>query len=214
MKISSVGLLLVASLAFVLVGCSDNSAPIATSTSVSDNSAPSLMKTSESGAVIVRREQMVFFNFYDANAALGLYLGINDLAAACSGQSGWMDVFSYKEISLPDADPALRRMMRQMMGDDVGAIVWSSATWPINPCANVPLAEGTAHFIRTDNDFFASTQDNNNSNAWGIKANGRLVGADGQVYQLNFVVRVVWDGLDPASRKTVLKIQLTPTGGN
>ncbi len=208
MKALSCTLLLMSGLAFAVLGCTDNSVPIDTPTSVGDNTAASLMKTSGPGAWIVKSGLVYAFFFYDANSGLMLCLGINDLAAACTGQPGAIDEFDRKQIYLPGEDPD-RRMILHMTGDDVGAIVWSG---PVSPCANAPLAVGTAHVERTDNDFYATLQDNNNSNAYGFKANGTLVGPDGQVYKLNFVFRGVWDGEDPASRKEVLKIQLTPTG--
>lgn len=211
MKISSVGLLLMASLAFVLLGCSDNSAPVVASTSVSDNHATPLMKSSGSGATILRGETGLALEFYDPDAGLVLVLGVNDLAAFCSGQGGWLDVVDFKRIFLPDTDPTLKRMVLQMKDEDMGAIVWAASGF-VSPCVSEPIAVGTVRFVRTDNDFYASSQDNNNSNAYGISANGTLVGQDGQVYMLNFVFRGVWDGEDNASRKVVLKIQLTPTG--
>jgi hypothetical protein len=211
MKISSVGLLLMASLAIVLVGCSDNSAPLVPSTNVADNHTTALMKSPGSGATILRGETGLALDFYDPDAGLVLVLGVNDLAALCNGQGGWLDVVEFKRIFLPDADPTLKRMLLQMKDEDMGAIVWASSGF-VSPCLSEPIAVGTVHFVRTDNDFYANSQDNNNSNAYGITANGTLVGPDGQVYKLNFVFRGVWDGEDNASRKEVLKIQLTPTG--
>ena len=153
---------------------------------------------------------MVMFGFFDADAGLALVLGMNDLATFCAGGMA-TDMMSFQEVILP-GDPGLRRWVRQMKGDNVGAIVWSPPSWPFPICAYDPLAVGTANVVRTDNDVFAGSQDNNNSNAYGFKANGTLVGTDGQVYRLNFVFRAVWDGEDRESQKEVLKIQLTPTG--
>jgi hypothetical protein len=78
--------------------------------------------------------------------------------------------------------------------------------------SNQPLARGTAHLVNTDNDYYALPQDNKDHNAFGVKAEGTLNGPDGHVYALNLVYRAVWDGVDVASVKEVLKIQLTPTG--
>jgi hypothetical protein len=211
MRTLSLVLLLAASMAFVLVGCSDKSAPVVAPSSVSDKPTNALMKSSESGAFIVRQEARAFFTFFDANSGLRLLLGINDLTSFCDGE-GVFDIWSFKDIHLPNADAEPRRMLRLMTGDNVGAIVWHPDPWP-NICGSVPLAVGTANVVRTDNDFLAASQDNPNSNAYGFKAHGTLVGPEDQVYQLNFVLHGIWDGVDPASRKLEVKIQLTPTGG-
>jgi hypothetical protein len=212
MKAVPFGLLVVACLALVVTGCTDNSASIVAPANISDNPATPLMKSPESGALILRQEAKLYLTFFDATSGLRLLLGVSDLSSFCSGVSGF-DTWSFKDIFLPNADAEPRRMLRHMTGDNVGAIVWNPDHWP-NICGYVPLAAGTANVVRTDNDFFAGSQDNDNSNAYGFKAHGTLVGPAGQVYQLNFVLRGIWDGVDPASRKVVFKIQLTPAGGN
>ena len=205
-------LLLLAGFAVLLLGCSDSSEPVIPPTDTQAGQ-PSLMKSTESGAMILKFEVATYFLFYDAEEGLVLSLGINDLAEVCGGGTPF-DVFDYKELYLPGTDPNLRRLVRQMKGEDVGAIVWATETWPVALCTIDPLAVGTADVIRTDNDLYANTQDNPNADAFGYKAHGSLLGPEGQTYRLNLVYRAIWDGVDLSSLKQIVKIQLTPTGSH
>jgi hypothetical protein len=216
MKILSCALLLVASMAFVLLGCADNSGPVAGTTTNRNRAALALSKTTGSGAWVFKYGMYNAYGFLDANTGWMLVLGVNDLSSLCSG-SGGMDWFTLNDIYLPNADPELRRNVYQLKGDGIATMAWRADTWPDDFCtfaaSTPPAAVGTANLIVTDNDFYAPDQDNKNSNAWGRKANGRLIAPDGQVYQLNFVYRISWDGVDGARRNVVFKIQLTPAGG-
>jgi len=202
-----------AGLAFVLVGCTDNSVPFDTPTSVGDNTAASLMKTSGSGAWIVRDEYAnAWFWGIDDNSGLLIVLA-RDLSEACTGLGGW-EVIDFKHIYLPSAGQEPRRIVQQIKSGDVSASVWDADLFTGSLCALFrnyePIAVGTANLVGTDNDLFA---DGDNHNAAGWKANGTLFGLDGRAYKLNFIVHVVWDGVDMAGSKTILKVQLTPTGG-
>ena len=74
------------------------------------------------------------------------------------------------------------------------------------------MATGTASFSIRDNDLLAWAQLNNNSNAFGYKANGTLYSQNGQKYKLNLVYSAIWDGDEGANFHDVFKLQLTPTG--
>jgi hypothetical protein len=217
MKTLSLALLLMWSVAFVLLGCSDNPGPVVAATPHGENTTVSLMKTSGSGAWVFKYGMYNGYSFLDANTGWMLVLGVNDLSSLCSSGGG-LDWFTLNDIYLPNADPDLRRNVYQLKGDGITAIAWRANSWPDDFCSfvatNPPAATGTANFIVTDNDFYAPSQDNKNSNAWGRKADGRLIAPDGQVYQLNFVYRIMWDGADGTRRNEVFKIQLTPTGAN
>jgi hypothetical protein len=212
MKILSLALLLMASMAFVLLGCSDNSAPIVASTDAHQNGPASLMKTSGPGAWIIRDAYNGGYYFYDENTLL--LLGVNDLSLWCNRLGGY-DEFKFKDIYLPNADPDLRRIVEQQIGRDLTARVYDAhlftGTLRELCCNNEPIAVGTATWRLNDNDVLAYAQDNNNSNAFGYKVNGTLDGPDGRKYMLNFVFRYVWD---PGTTRynEVFKLQLTPTG--
>lgn len=55
------------------------------------------------------------------------------------------------------------------------------------------LAEGYTKLRFTDNDAFADISDNNRSNAWGLVANGNLMG-DGMKYRFHATIKMVWSG--------------------
>jgi hypothetical protein len=217
MKILSLALLLMASMAFVLLGCSDNSAPIVAPTSTGGNPATSLMKASGSGAWVIRSITYDYwYGFLDANSGLVISLGINDYPALCTGDGG-TNAFNLKDAFLPNADPDLRRIVEKVKAGDVAVYVWDANLWQGHFCwlyrDFTPIAVGTAHLVNTDNDLIAYLQDNKNSNAFGVKAEGTLNSPNGQIhYKLNFLYRFVWDP-DGTKYNETFKIQLTPTGG-
>ena len=117
----------------------------------------------------------------------------------CLCRDRGLDWFTLNDIYLPNADPTLRRNVYRLFGHDVTAMAWHSIN--ANMCEDPPEAVGTANFINTDNDYYAPYQDNRNSNAWGYKATGTLMVPDGQVYKLNLVYRISWDGVDGTRRE-------------
>jgi len=216
MKALSVVMLLMASLAFVLLGCSDNSAPIVSSGSGSEISAPSLMKYPGPGAWVNRfGSPSGSVTFFDAEAELLLVVGINDFSSFCA-VGGGRDWYLIRVVLLPDADPALRRVLRDIRGDDLTAVVWHTSSWPSDFCefvlTNDPLAEGNANLRVTDNDLYSWTHDKPNANAWGRVANGTLIGTDGQEYMLNAVIQMMNNGAGRTNE--VIRVQLTPKGRN
>jgi hypothetical protein len=218
MKILSVALLLMALLAFVLMGCSDSSGPNVAPPSTGDKVATSLMKTSdEPGAWIIRdRNETYRMWFIDPEAGLVLVVGINDYAAFCATRRDGMDGVDVKQLFLPNADPELRRKLQQVKASDFSAQVWALNHWAGNPCSSwnsiyPPIAMGTVNYITTDNDALANTQDNPNRRSFGYKATGTLYGPDGQVFHLTFFSRIVYDP-DGTFFNQAAKIQLTSVG--
>jgi hypothetical protein len=113
--------------------------------------------------------------------------------------------------------PELIRLIMQINAGDATTIVWYMESWPedndLCPFVlnNVPIAIGTANFNYTDNDFYALWQGHPNSNPYGYKANGSLVGSNGQEYNLNLVDRIIWDW-DGSKFREHGKILLVPKG--
>ena len=90
-----------------------------------------------------------------------------------------------------------------------------TSVWPFTnfDCAQftsiAPLATGTAKLVNTDNDLLVFQNPNNvNHNAFGFTAQGRLTRPDGSTAQFNGVNRSVWDGVNGASFKSTVKINL------
>jgi len=213
MKILSVALLLIASLASVLMGCSESAAPVVTPTTPSDHPVPSLAKIDGPGAWIFRYEGLTGWLFFDAENQWLAAIGFTDVSTWCDGVVA-LSMVSIKDIYLPNADPDLRRLIFQQKGRDVAAVVWHGTSWPENVCelfSSLPTAVGTINFSDKNNDV-TWWLDNKNSNTFGEKAQGRLTGPDGQVYQLNLTWRIVWDGDDGTRVHMVTNINLTPTG--
>jgi hypothetical protein len=216
MKLLSCAVLLMASMAFVLSGCSDNSAPVVTSTVGSDNSAASLMKSAGSGAHIERYDMTYYVYWFMDETGLLVTFGVNDIQKYCE-RTGGKDPFSYKDLYLPNADPDLRRWVEQIKGTGVTAIAFHVVPDPAKLylrdyiCGEVPIAVGIANFKYQDNDVQAWLLDGNNANAFGYGANGILADPEGQTYALNLVYRYMWK---PGTTRynEVFKLQLTPTG--
>jgi len=151
----------------------------------------------------------------DENGLL-VTLGVNDIQDFCD-RIGGKDPFSYKDLSLPNTDPDLRRWIQQIKGTGVTAMAFQVVPDPVKLylrdyiCGQVPIAVGIANFRYQDNDLEAWELDGNNSNAFGYGANGTLAAPDGQKYMLDLVYRFVWK---PGTTKynEVFKLQLTPTG--
>jgi len=202
----------------LIIGCSDKSISPVQSTSATDNPVV-LQKETGPGAWIIRDEFNGAFWFADQESGLVLELGITDPWLRCS-EGDHFETFEFKDIYLPNADPELRRIVEQIKGEDLTAMIWQPDPWPSEfttfcnflATAGDPLAVGTANFMYIDNDVIAYDQDNKNHNAFGYKANGTLYGPDGKKYKLNLVERGVWDGVDLATYKETFKIQLTQTG--
>jgi hypothetical protein len=197
------------------IGCSDKSITPVEAIGVDKNNVV-LQKVDGPGAWLVRYEATGwYYVFFDEERELLLTLGLNNIADGCAGAGGY-DVYSIKDIFLPNADPDLRRIVTQEKAT-LTAMVWQTSVWPgwdylcDFMLSNDPLATGLANYIYNDNDYLAWAQPNNNSNSFGYKANGTLLGQDGTSYKLNFIYRLVWDG-DLTNRNMVFKIQLTPTG--
>jgi len=193
----------------VLIGCADKSTQPVESSSVSFQK-----ETSGLGAGILRYEAENAFGFIDVDAQLMLVLGINDFSNFCA-VGGGMDIFKFKELLLPNADPELRRLIMQITARNVTAVIWQTDAWPEDFCDfvlnNNPLAVGTANFKYTDNDFNAWWQEHPNSNPFGYKANGSLQSQSGQRYNFNFFDRIIWDWDGSKFRENV-KIHLVPNG--
>jgi hypothetical protein len=218
MKILSLALLLMATLTFVLMGCSDSPGPNVAPPSSGDNNPTSLMKASDGpGAWIIRdRNETYRMWFRDPEAGLILVVGINDYADFCATRMDGMDGVDVRQLFLPNADPEARRKLQQVKARDFSAQIWALSQWAGNPCAAwnsiyPPMATGTVNYITTDNDALANTQDNPNRRTFGYKATGTLYGPDGQVFHLNFVSRIVYDPHGTFFNQAA-KIQLTPTG--
>jgi hypothetical protein len=216
MKTLSCTLLLVAMFAFVLMGCSDNSAPVEGSTSLTDNPPASLMKTSGSGASIVKFDTYWRYQFLDETGLL-VTVGIDNLSNFCNSIPPYTEEISVKQIFLPSSDPDLIRVMQWLIGTDVTAMAFlvvpgSSTSLRGYICGKEPVAVGTVRVVRKDSDALGSTQGDPNAKAFGYKVNGTLESPEGQKFQLNLVWHIVYHDGDNPNSKEYLKIQLTPCG--
>lgn len=210
MKILKYSAVLMTFIVFAFIGCSDKD-----ETPVNPNTVQSLEKTSGFGAWIIEYTGAHAYAFLDEDSGFLLTLGIKNPTEFCSGTLNY-DLFNFKDILLPNSDPDLRRLIRQMTGDDISAYVWHFESLPDNlitfVCSHQPVASGNVKFISTDNDYYLDL-DQVNRCSFGSKANGTLTGPDGRSYKLNLVYQALVDKNDPSTLfKEVLTIALTPIG--
>jgi len=120
------------------------------------------------------------------------------------------DVMSVQRL-LSNPDDPIARAMEVRLGQDVYIAVFQGP-FPFTDCADLmsrKIAEGTGHFVNTDNDLAPFLRDHNNSNAFGFTAQGTLylVDGSGRVHY-NGQSKCVWDGTDPTTLKCEDKINL------
>lgn len=201
------------------LGCSDKSSDAITPTSANSSTMPSLAKTSGPGAWIFRIEGKAYLLFYDAKTELFLTLGINDISSFCLNNKG-LDVSYAQIIVVPYEGSELKRALEVVKSGNMSAFVWKVDS-PPSPTfdglcnflsTETPMAAGNINLIYTDNDFYASSENYNNYNAFGFSGNGTLHDQDGQSYKLAFLDRIVWDGNNIDSGEETLRIQLKTIG--
>jgi len=186
----------------VLAACTDRSTPTAGPSfdfmNNPDNGNPRILRFgSTAGFLIVDVEHNLF-----------------SLQAGTSRQFGCapatvFDVMSVQWI-LENPDDPLARIMETRLGEDVYIAVYRGP-FPFADCADLmsrKIAEGTGNFVNTDNDLNPFLRDDNNHNAFGFTAQGRLVTPTSDVLQYNGVSKCVWDGHDGATVKCVDRINL------
>jgi hypothetical protein len=83
---------------------------------------------------------------------------------------------------------------------------WEAGGFDCDDLFSRKLAEGVGNFTATDNDVFVFLRENNNANAFGFVAQGKLERVGGGTAHYNGVSKCVWDGNDFASGKCKDKI--------
>lgn len=211
---------LVAFIGLLYIGCSDKSiTPVETT---ANNSPVTLQKDTGPGAWIIKYDYKGAFWLIDWETGAVIILGMeSDPWSFCSGIRE-VEMFTWKDIILPNADPELRRIIERVMGKELTATIWYIDPFPaswVSFCTfwnqvepMEPFAVGTANFGYRDTDLYSNLRENNNSNVWSFKVNGNLLGQDGIVYKLNYIDFGTWDGEDGSRHHETHKLQLTPTG--
>lgn len=189
-------------LAISFSSCNEENVPV-TSTLVET---PILLKAGN-GAEIIKYDDNYAVAVTDIKDMLRCYIGVDRVEWCETGEMPEWDIFSFREIFLPNTDPA--RIIQKIKGEDVIASVWNA---PID-CSEGPIAVGTVKFISNDNDLEMWARDSKNANSFGWRAHGKLTGSDGQMYNFNAVFRYVWKwAWDPSEDKITVQINLSKIG--
>lgn len=155
---------------------------------------------------IFRYQQHIVFALFDPNSTLAAAITTAD---ECGG--GVLEPADVQDIvEDPDAFPLTR--VHELIEADPVNIHILDFTLPGNCFGFAQVAAGTGKAMLTDNDAFAFLYPSNNANAFGIKANGKLVDDAGQRWTFSGHARFVWDGEDLSTLKVNEKFNLKPTG--
>jgi hypothetical protein len=187
----------VATLAIVLVGCSEQADP----PTALQPDAPSVMMghgpPASSGPIVVRYDDLATFLIIDPDTHVGAFFGA-DIMAICSGAASGFDRVWFRDIFVPAGEDRINELVK---GDDVRASLWDPAPADCDEVlARGPTASGTGRFVSTDNDLLIFFRpDNRNANAFGVQGQAAVETATGEALGVNAISRCLWDGKDPAT---------------
>ena len=158
----------------------------------------------ESGPNVIRYEDGVAFVYVDIDQGIQVILGVNIVEFCTIGAD--FDLVSILEVSVPEDS----NRIKQLLKGDVQASAWA---FPEFDCGKytteLPLGEGMVRIQGTDNDLNVFLNDDNqNANAFGLNANGKIFSATGERLNLKVVDRSVWDGTNPESFMNILRISV------
>lgn len=155
---------------------------------------------------IFRFQSHVVFAIFDPNSSLAAAI---TTANECGG--GVLEPADIQDVDQdPDAFPFTRT--RELIQADPVNIHIIDESLPGDCFGFAQVAQGTGKAMLTDNDVNTFLIPNNNANAFGIKANGKLADAAGQSWHFSGHARFVWDGEDFSTLKVNEKFNLEPTG--
>ncbi len=218
MKTLSFSLVSSAILSSMLLGCSDNPAPTATPVVSTHSVATPLAKESGPGAWVFRYQDQLVQGWVDAQSGIVFLMGVSDVTAFCnSGRTEGIEMADVKDIFLPNADPAFRRLIERAVNKESSILVWDYSLWAGDWCqlftTYPPKATGVGKLTWSDTDFLADVQPHHNTDVFGWKGNGVLSGVDGKTHTLNFIAKIMWgtNGKD-GHFNYVFNIVYTPGG--
>ncbi len=137
-----------------------------------------------------------FYAFFipDERTGLSAIVGA-DVVADCLGDPAPFDMVYIQEVDIPE-DP--NRISQLVTNGEATTTVWATLDFDCDYFTSVaPVASGTSNMRYTDNDVLTFlTDDNVNSNAFGLMANGTLYDSDGNTVRFSAHSRWVWDGVD------------------
>lgn len=141
---------------------------------------------------VFRFEQNVFFVIFDPNSTLAV---AHSSFPDCGGD---LEPVSTQWIQDNPDDPLSAKIREVTLADPINIFVVDLAQ--AGNCFGFRLvASGTGKLVNTDNDIFTFLRPNNNANAFGFTAQGRLTAPAGDRVHYNGVSKVVWDGEDFAT---------------
>lgn len=176
---------------FFLIGCSTEEVLTIDSSIENDSYAKGIANApNQSGMYVIRAEIGTGSLIVDTKTGLSVTLGI-DFENFCSDGYYW-ELIPAQYINTPNSDG---RYITLGQGDVDTTVFDGAFDGTIDFCdfiLNTPvLAEGISQLIYNDNDLLGITD--NNSNAWSIKANGRLLNQDNESKNLSAKFHETWN---------------------
>jgi hypothetical protein len=202
-------------LSFTLMACSDNPAPTESATVSTQSVAVPLAKTAGPGAWVFRYQDVLCEGWVVPDEGIMFTWGVNDLGLLLS--SGWVaaaEMVDVKDVLLPNADPTLRRLLDKAINKDATIYVWDISSWEgtffSTIAKHAPIATGVGKLSWLDTDELADGLGSQNTDVFGWKANGVLLGVDGRTHTLKFTNKIMWKSSDPDKFHYVLNFVYTP----
>lgn len=176
---------------FFLIGCSTEEVLTIDSSIENDSYAKGIANApNQSGMYVIRAEIGTGSLIVDTKTGLSVTLGI-DFENFCNDGYYW-ELIPAQYIITPNSDG---RYITLGQGDVDTTVFDGAFDGTIDFCdfiLNTPvLAEGISQLIYNDNDLLGITD--NNSNAWSIKANGRLLNQDNESKNLSAKFHETWN---------------------
>lgn len=188
-------------LGLVVGACGEQPVPTATDEAVFSTGVRTLDNFSNNPANgndrVFRFEQNVFFLIFQFPDDVPPP-GTPDLVAVHSSTpdcGGILEPVGTQWIMDNPDDPLSAKIREVTLADPVNIFVVDLAQ--AGSCFGFRLvASGTGKLVNTDNDIFTFLRPNNNANAFGFTAQGRLTTPAGDRVHYNGVSKMVWDGED------------------
>lgn len=194
--------------AVIATGCREGTAP-PPATSIGALSFDFSNNPDNGNPRILRIGSVVGFLIVDVERNLFSVQAGTDRQFGC-GPGDVIEVMSVQRILENPDDPLAGRIKETRLGRDAYIAVYNGP-FPFSNCADLfsrKIGEGTGNFTNTDNDLAPFLRDDNNHNAFGFTAQGRIETPAGDELHYNGLSKCTWDGHDLATLKCNDRINL------
>ena len=154
---------------------------------------------------IYRSQNYAFFVVYDTESPLAAVL------SSTPDCGGFLEPADVHRVVEDPYDVIHSRVKELTLADPINIFIVDLSQ--DGACFGYDLvASGSGKLVSTDSDLYAFFRPNNNANAFGFSAHGKVVDGDGRTWHFNGLNRFEWDGEDFATLKATEQFNHKPTG--